>query len=83
MGQSKVVKIKILTQLVWKVVLENMVKEKHCKRQKYKDVHQTSKAGVPFRSWPKFLGVGLECFMARVSFWKDYEVTDPERLDQN
>lgn len=38
-GQSKIVKIKILTQSVWKAVPDYMVKQKHCQRYKYEDLH--------------------------------------------
>lgn len=68
-GQSKVVKIKILTQSV-KRSLRVYGQTKILPKHKYEGLHQPSKTGIPFRNWPKFLGVGLECFMARASFWK-------------
>lgn len=80
--QSKVVKIKIVTQSV-KRSLRVYGQTKILPKHKYEDSYQPSKASIPFRSWPKFLGVGLECFMARASFWKDYEVTDLDRLNPN
>ena len=50
---------------------------------KHQDPDQTSKAGTPFRSQAKFPGVGLESFRAQASFSKDYEVADPDSLNQN